>query len=376
MATIISGRQIMKIGQLNQLFNPAMANKANNKAAFKPTMHLNPDSYHGDKSKIAAKLLDEKLAEALGIEKPEKEKKPLFDFEAVVKNVLDFVKGAVNKAKADGKDDDTLKDMLGAARKGVQMGIDEATSELKESALFNDDIEEGIEKSREGIFKGLDDFEVELFNPKPAYMQVSAAQYASLSNQAEFSFTTAEGDEVTISLSDARSKGQAASYAQNGDNYGLAVSEQSSDEVSFSISVNGELNKEEQKAINEMMKDIRNVSDSFFSGEYGDAFEKASALNIESDQITNFTMDLRQTKTTAAIAQYQQANPIKELEQVFHPLDKQLESIHSEGKALGIEQQLPDIMAWMNDGQARMAQLLDYAQGFFNQLDNKSEKSA
>ena len=68
-----------------------------------------------------------------------------------------------------------------------------------------------------------------------------------MSNQAEYSFTTAEGDEVTISLSDARSKGQAASYAQNGDNYGLAVSEQSSEEVSFSISVNGELNKEEQK---------------------------------------------------------------------------------------------------------------------------------
>jgi hypothetical protein len=366
----------MKIGQLNQFLNPAMANKANSKAAFKPTMHLNPDSYHGDKSKIAAKLLDDKLAEALGIEKPEKEKKPVFDFEAITKNVLDFVKGAVNKAKADGKDDDTLKDMLNAARQGVQMGIDEATSELKESALFNDDIEQGIEKSREGIFNGLDDFEEELFNPKATYMQVSAAQYASLSNQAEYSFTTAEGDEVSISFSDARSSSQAASLVQDGESFGLAIGKQSSEEISFSISVNGELNKEEQKAINEMMKDIRNVSDAFFSGEYDDAFEKASALNIESDQITNFTMDLRQTKTTAAIAQYQQANPIKELEQAFQPLDKRLENIHSEGKALGIEKQLPDIMAWMNDSQERMAQLLDYAQSFFNQLDNKPEKSA
>jgi hypothetical protein len=125
-----------------------------------------------------------------------------------------------------------------------------------------------------------------------------------------------------------------------------------------------------------MMKDIRNVSDAFFSGEYDDAFEKASELNIKSDQITNFTMDLRQTKTTAAIAQYQQANPIKELEQAFQPLDKQLENIHSEGKGLGIEQQLPDIMAWMNEGQARLNEFLNYAQGFFNQLENKSDKSA
>jgi hypothetical protein len=366
----------MKIGQLNQLLNPSFANKANNKAGFKPNIQSSTDGFHGDKGKIAAKLLDDKLAKALDMEKTEPKAAPLFDFDTVINNVLDFVKGSISKAKADGRDDKAIQDMLNATRKGVQMGIDDATSELKAAGLFNQDIEEGIEKSKEGIFKGLDDFEDELFNPKPDFMQVSASQYASLSNQAEYSFTTAEGDEVTISLSDARSKGQAASYAQNGDNYGLAVSEQSSEEVSFSISVNGELNKEEQKAINEMMQDIRNVSDAFFSGEYDDAFEKASALNIGSDQITNFTMDLRQKKTTAAIAQYQQANPIKELEQAFQPLDKQLENIHSEGKAIGVEQQLPDIMAWMNGGQERMAQLLDYAQGFFSQLDDKTEKSA
>jgi len=365
----------MKIGQLNQFLNPAMANKANGKAALKPTMHLNPDNYQGDKSKIAAKLLDDKLARALGIDKPEKDKKSLFDFEAIVKNVLEFVKGAVNKAKADGKDDDTLKDMLGAARKGVEIGIEEATSELKDSALFSDEVEQGIEKSREGIFNGLDEFEEALFDPKPPYMQISAAQYASLSNQAEYNFITAEGDEVTISFSDARSKGQASSFVQNDEAYGLAESEQSSREVSFSISVNGELNEEEQRAINDMMRDIRNVSNAFFAGEYDDAFDKATELNIESDQITNFTMDLRQIKTSAAIAQYQQANPIKELEQAFQPLDKKLENIYSEGESLGLEQQIPDILAWMNEGQAELARFLDYAQSFFNQLDNKSDKT-
>ncbi|KZN44768.1 DUF5610 domain-containing protein [Pseudoalteromonas luteoviolacea] len=363
----------MKIGQLNQLLNPAMQHKGAQAKSPIPNISINSDQYQGNKSQVAAKILDDKLAEALGIEKKEEPKKPLFDFEEIVKNVLGFVQGAINKAKADGKDDDTLKSMLEQAREGVQTGIDEATDELSESGLFNEEIKDGIEKSREGIFKGLDDFEKELFDPSPQHVSLSAAQFASLSNKAEYAFTTAEGDEVVISFNDAFSKSRAASYYQDGDNQGFAYGESQKREVNFSISVNGELNEEEQEAINAMMEDIRDVSDSFFAGEYDEAFELAQGLSLNSEQITNFTMDLRQSKTSAAIAQYQQSNPMKELEQAFAPLDKRLEGINEEGRALGIESQLPDIMAWMNEGQQRLNQLLDYAQSYFSALNGKSE---
>ncbi|MBQ4839569.1 DUF5610 domain-containing protein [Pseudoalteromonas luteoviolacea] len=363
----------MKIGQLNQLLNPAMQHNAAKAKPTIPNISINSDVYQGNKSQVAAKVLDDKLAQALGIEKKEEQEKPLFDFEEIVKNVLGFVQGAINKAKADGKDDDTLKGMLEQARKGVQMGIDEATDELTESGLLNDDITEGIEKSKEGIFKGLDEFEKELFDPSPQHLSVSAAQFASLSNKAEYAFTTAEGDEVVISFSDAYSQSRAASYERDGNNVGFAYGESQSQEVSFSISVNGELNEKEQEAINAMMEDIRDVSDSFFAGEYDEAFELAQGLSLNSEQISNFTMDLRQSKTSAAIAQYQQSNPMKELEQAFAPLDKRLEGINADAESLGIQAQLPDIMAWMNEGQQRLNQFLDYAQSYFGALNNKAE---
>ncbi len=276
----------MKIGQLNQLLNPAMQHKPGKSKGIGPNIQINSDSYAGNKSKLAAKILDDKLAEALGIEKPTQDKKdkPLFDFESIVKNVLDFVQGAVKKAKVDGKNDDELKSMLDGARKGVLQGIDEASEELKGMGAFNSDIEDGIEKSREGIFKGLDDFEKELFEEKsPKALAISAAQFVSLSNQAEYAFTTAEGDEVVISFSDAYAQ-DAASVAQKGNDYGMAYGTKSSHEVSFSIKVNGELNEEEQQAINDMMEDIRNVSDSFFGGEYDEAFDLAKSLSLNSDQ--------------------------------------------------------------------------------------------
>ncbi|WP_440054311.1 DUF5610 domain-containing protein [Pseudoalteromonas sp. T1lg65] len=361
----------MKIGQLHQLLNPAMQHKPGKSKGVGPNIHLGADSYAGDKSKLAAKLLDDKLAEALGIEKPAKEKKdkPLFDFEAIVKNVLDFVQGAVKKAKVDGKKGDELRSMLDDARKGVMQGIDEATDELKGMGVFNDEIEDGIEKSREGIFKGLEDFEKELFEPEqPKTFAVSAAQFASLSNKAEYSFTTAEGDEVTISFSDAYAQSSAASAQQRGDKFGAAYSTNQTHEVNFSISVNGELNADEQKAINEMMKDIRDVSDSFFAGEYDNAFELAKSLKLDSEHITNFNMDLRQSKTSAAITQYQQSNPMKEIEKLFAPLDKRLTDLHEQAGSLGIDSQLPDMMAWMNEGQARLSEFLDYATSFFDKL--------
>ncbi|MDK1288944.1 DUF5610 domain-containing protein [Pseudoalteromonas umbrosa] len=363
----------MKIGQLNQLLNPAMQHNAAKAKPNIPNISINPDVYQGNKSQVAAKVLDDKLAQALGIEKKEESEKPFFDYEEIVKNVLGFVQGAINKAKADGQDDDTLKSMLEQARKGVQTGIDEATGELKDSGLFDDEISEGIEKSKEGIFSGLDEFEKELFNPTPQHLSVSAAQFASLSNKAEYAFTTAEGDEVVISFSDAYSQSRGASYERDGDNVGFAYGESSSQEVSFSISVNGELNEEEQEAINAMMEDIRDVSDSFFAGEYDDAFELAKGLSLNSEQIANFTMDLRQSKTSAAIAQYQQSNPMKELEQAFAPLDKRLEGLNSDAESLGLQAQLPDIMAWMNEGQQRLNQFLDYAQSYFSALNSKEE---
>ena len=363
----------MKIGQLHQLLNPAMQHKPGKSKGIGPNIQLNTDNYAGDKSKLAAKLLDDKLAEKLGIEKPAQDKKdkPLFDFEAIVKNVLDFVQGAVKKAQANGESDDALKSMLSDARKGVQQGIDEASEELKGMGAFNSDIEEGIAQSKEGIFSGLDEFEKSLFEEKsPQAMAVSAAQFASLSNQAEYAFTTAEGDEVVISFSDAYSQGRAASVAQKGNEQGMAYGIKSSQQVSFSIEVNGELNEDEQQAINDMMKDIRDVSNAFFAGEYDSAFDMAKSLSLGSDQITNFTMDLKQSKTSAAIAQYQQSNPMKELEKAFAPLNDQLATIQEQAKKFNAQEQIPDIMAWMNQGQTRLNEFLDYASSFFNKLND------
>ena len=261
--------------------------------------------------------------------------------------------------------------MLVDARKGVQMGIDDAYDELKESGILNDDIEEGIEKSKEGIFKGIDELEEDLFNPKPNAVSVSQAQYISLSNNAEYTFTTAEGDEVSISFADAYESKSASSYSKNGDNEAFVSESSQSRDLSFSMSVNGDLNEQEQQAINELMEDLQSVSETFFSGSLEEAFEQAKELNLGNEQLVGFTMDLKQTKTVAAIKGYEEYKPApeKEVAEKIAPFNDDLKQAFNKAGDIGLQNELAGILQWLNQDKEEVSKLVDYTKAMFEQMN-------
>ncbi|XQF89358.1 DUF5610 domain-containing protein [Pseudoalteromonas espejiana] len=362
----------MKIGNYGYTPNNNV-NKFNNKEALQqPTIQSPQETSLQRGRELAAKVLGDKMAEQLGLPVEQKQAdKPLFDFDEIVKNVLDFVSGAVNKAKASGADDDKLKNMLNDARTGVQTGIDDAVDELKGIGVFNDEMQEGIDKSKEGIFEGLDEFEQNLFNPQPASVSVSQAQYVSMSSNAEYKFTTAEGDEVSISFADAFESQSASGYQQNNNSESFASSSSQSRELSFSMSVNGDLNEEEQDAINAMMEELQGVSKTFFSGDLDQAFEKAQELSLGSEQLVAFSMDLRQTKTVATVKSYEQYQPVpqKEVADTLAPFNDDLKNAFDKASELGLQNQLAGILEWLNQDQAEIDKLVDYTKAMFDNLN-------
>ncbi len=372
----------MKIA--NYGFTPnSNINKFNNKADIQqPTITSPQDSYQQRGRELAAKVLGDKMAEQLGLPIAEKKAdKPLFDVDEIVKNVLDFVTSAVNKAKANGADDEKLKGMLGDARKGVQIGIDDAVNELKDSGVFNDEMADGIKKSQQGIFNGLDKFEQALFNPQPGSVMISQAQYAAMRSNAQYNFTTAEGDEVSISFADAVEVQSATGYQQSGDSKSFAMTTAQSRQVSFSMSVNGELNQHEQDAINAMMEDLQNVSSTFFAGDLDKAFEHAQELNLASEQLVAFSMDLRQTKTVATVKSYQEYKPAPEkaVAQTLAPFNDELKTVLQTAEDLGLQNQLAGIIQWLNQDQPAIDKLIAYTKSMFehlNQLHSAADELA
>ena len=369
----------MKIGNFSFVPN-SNANKYNTKQAMpQPKIDSPPNNYQQRGKELAAAVLGDKMAKELGLPVAETKKdKPLFDFNEVVKNVLDFVTSSVKKAKANGADNDKLQNMLNQARKGVQTGVDEAVDELKGMGVFNQDLEEGIDKSKEGIFSGLDKFEQNLFNPQPASVTVSQAQYVSLSNSADYTFTTAEGDEVSISFADAYQSQSSSRYQQTESSQAFSTQFSESRELSFSMSVNGELNEDEQQAINDLMTELQDVSKTFFSGDLDKAFEQAQELSLGNEQLVAFSMDLRQSKTVAAIKEYEQIKPTSEkaIAETVAPFNDDLKSAYSKAQALGLESQLSGIIQWLNQDQQEIDKLVDYTNTMFENLDKLNAATA
>lgn len=121
-----------------------------------------------------------------------------------------------------------------------------------------------------------------------------------------FSLTTQDGDKVriraaydTVSLFN----GQSVAYT------GGEVSELSGSfraSSGFYLDVRGELDEEEFLAIEELLGKVKQVSDTFFSGEYEKAFEYALELGFDESEIVEFSLHLRYQSSVRVEEKYQQ----------------------------------------------------------------------
>lgn len=109
-----------------------------------------------------------------------------------------------------------------------------------------------------------------------------AAYQVSEQRSLDFSLTTDDGDVVNISFT-ADKSGSAAWDAGNGEL--LQLGEQNS---SFDFVVEGDLDAEELNAIHELLVQVGDISESFFSGEMANAVTLAQAIQYDDSEINTF----------------------------------------------------------------------------------------
>ena len=56
------------------------------------------------------------------------------------------------------------------------------------------------------------------------------------------------------------------------------------------------------------------------------------------------------------------------------PLNKQLADVQEQAKGLNADNELPNLLAWMNEGQSRLNEFLDYASSFFSKLNELNKE--
>ncbi|MCD2453261.1 hypothetical protein GO003_023040 [Methylicorpusculum oleiharenae] len=123
---------------------------------------------------------------------------------------------------------------------------------------------------------------------------------------AQIQIETQEGDIVTINFSQSESASRSAFNMSQDDSSINGYEESYSFSSDFTISIEGELNEDEQKSLKELMNKMHKVSDAFFNGNDKAAMKHAMKLGFDNQQIAGFSMDLNRQKSVQAVAAYQQ----------------------------------------------------------------------
>jgi len=332
----------------------------------------NESSNHINKNDVATHIVNNKLTDALGIPAPESTRSGLFDVEEVAKNILGFVSSAINEAKDNGAIPEKLEKMLSDAQKGIKEGLSDASKALDESGLLTDEMSTGIKKVGELLNDGLKTLSDDLFKADETVATgVSSyreAAHYSLSKDAAYSITTKEGDEINITFNADYLQQNASAVNLSDQSFEYASSQQTSFQAAFSLEINGELNADEQQAVNELMESLQNVSELFFSGDFDEAFASAQKVSMDPTQLASFSMDLQRTETVASIKEYQQVMPGKAAASQFTPLNNELTNAYEQAKPFAIEEHLTELLSWLIPEENESDDLLAYSQAVFDKL--------
>ncbi|WP_218313086.1 DUF5610 domain-containing protein [Alteromonas antoniana] len=309
--------------------------------------------------------LDGKQAPEEKPDKAEDKNKSLFDFEKVARNVMRFVGGVIEGAARGGADQEKLNSLFSQAREGVAKGI--AMAEKDIGSFMNDEIKEGIDRSRNLINDRIDSLEKRLLggDDASAVNSVSASLVAGASDSrsGNILIRTRDGDELTLSFESLRQfqfaqQTQVTSSASQttnneGDNTGAGISETTSqtslyqyfERSGISFSLNGELDEDEMKAIADLVGKANDLADTFFAGDMDKAFEEALALGFDDKELVGYALQLNHTKQSQVVEAYESIQHYRDdnadankygnvVSPISQYMDKMMDTMNSAGEKL------------------------------------------
>lgn len=158
---------------------------------------------------------------------------------------------------------------------------------------------------------------------KSSALNISASERFSSAESFSLTLQTKEGDNVTINFSNQASFQASIAGTRNQNGSAASISLETSSSSNFRFSVEGDLNEDEQTAINNLVKELSGIADSFFSGNVQDAFNNAADFKLDGSQLASIDFKLSQNQSysrTAAYESIQQLSEPAQLTKALQPL--------------------------------------------------------
>jgi hypothetical protein len=139
-----------------------------------------------------------------------------------------------------------------------------------------------------------------LGRPRSATQSQSFAYGVREDRSFSLKLRTADGDAVTIKLSANHSGSAQLTYGADRDGMSASLNRQGSQSGGLFFSVEGELDEGELRALNDFLTQVGDISEQFFNGDLGRAFELAKELSFDRSEIASFDLALTMSKTEVA----------------------------------------------------------------------------
>ena len=333
----LSARLSRSVEREYSTFSPAKTNDAS----------VNQGNFYtrANSINVLEKALSEELGKRVGFDSNSRNESPA---RTIVKNVLGFVRQELREARSNGASEQQLQTILNKAAEGIQAGFAQAKDILQSRLDTNPRLERQIERAFNRIERGLERLD-NRFAPSVDSQSVAQANSqnqvangssadadannvglvsaapndvtaANESRQIEFTKTksversrsfqlsiqTQEGDTVNLSIEKSYSKQFSKQATFNDEGFSVNIERQVQREKQVSYQVSGDINEQEQAAIDKLIRNVDRLADKFYSGNLAGAFQKAARIGIDADQLANFSLNLQSSKSVEVTKTYRE----------------------------------------------------------------------
>ena len=284
----------------------------------------------------------------------------------IAKNVLNFVRQELREARTNGANQAELQTIVNQAREGIEQGFNSAR-EVLQGRAEDSRLDRQIERAYNKIQRGLERLDnrftpnVEttpeatepgeaaandkliaslggyIINPQafratnppsPTEVEpVSRIEYTKtfdlqLSRSFDLSITTQEGDTVNFTIEQTFNKQANKEYVEDENGITINVDRQTSRGEEIAYNVRGDINEQEQAAIDALIKNVDRLADKFYSGNVYGAFKKAASVGIDAEQLAGFSLDLQSSKTVEITKTYREVQGVAAEQQLPSPVEQ------------------------------------------------------
>jgi len=305
----------------------------------------------------AVNLLERTLSDGLGKKVDlETSGRDVSSARSIAKNVLSFVRQELREARNNGASDQELQGLLNQAREGIEQGFASAKDALQGRFDSENRLKSQIERAFNKIQHGLErldnrfapniEAEGNVQNGNPAQggevvanensevetqqnsqviqarqIEFTKTRQIQSSSSFELSIKTQEGDTVNLNIQQFFNKQVSKEATFNEDGFTVNIDRQVERGREISYQVQGDINEQEQAAIDALIKKVDQLADKFYSNNLADAFQKATRIGIDADQLANFSLNLQSSKTVEVTKTYREIQGIPASQQLPSPVE-------------------------------------------------------